>query len=93
MAEIYGHLWTSSYSNKPNKSWCDMLSTLSIEQVKYGLELCKTQPEMPNLPEFKSLCKAMPDPQRFAPALPKPAVDKAKVRAELKKAREALNAS
>ena len=80
MAEIYGHLWISNFGAKPNKSWCDMLATLSIEQIKYGLDLCKTRPEMPNLPMFKSLCKAMPAPDRFKPALPSPPVNREKVR-------------
>jgi hypothetical protein len=42
-----------------------MLATLSIAQIKHGLELCKNKPDMPNLPAFKALCKAMPNSQRF----------------------------
>jgi hypothetical protein len=79
MTEIYGHLWVSNYSSKPNKAWLDMLATLSTKEISYGIQLCKREVNMPNLPKFYGLCKSMPDPNRFAPALPAPKVDRAKV--------------
>lgn len=91
MTEIYGHFWPSNFGKKANKSWRDMLATLSVDEIKHGVQLCKREVNMPNLPKFYELCKAMPDPQRFAPALPKPAVDKAKIRAEIEKSNALLD--
>jgi len=85
MSEIYGHLWIANYGETPNKMWREALKKLSTGQIKYGLKLCATSATaMPNAGQFVSLCKARPDPERFAPALPPPSVDREKVRGLIK---------
>lgn len=92
MSEIYGHLWIANYGETPNKMWREALKKLNTGQIKYGLKLCATTSmAMPNSGQFVALCKARPDPDRFAPALPRPLVDKDKARELLKKCKEALS--
>jgi len=58
LTEIYGHKWTSSYGEIPNKTWINGLLFIDPENIKKGLtELLKNKSEWPpSLPEFINLC-------------------------------------
>jgi hypothetical protein len=82
MTMIYGHRWTSSYGEKDDGTWLTGLADVTVEQIKTGLEKCRTrtiQPGRedwpPTLTEFRALCLltyAAPYHRPFAKALPTP---------------------
>lgn len=59
----YGHLWTDRYANlavtpqEIEDEWATELGGFSPEEIKRGLEACRTSKFPPTLPEFISLCR------------------------------------
>ena len=97
MIEMFSHAWTSSNGIEPTPGvWCNLLETLSSEQIKRGLLatalLDKEFP--PNPGQFRSLCSRTQEqvnlenpPQKL---LPEPLAKPETVARELKKMREML---
>ena len=59
LTEIYGHKWTSSYGAEPTRPWIEVVSSLSPEAIKYGLNQVLKNGDTwpPTLIEFNKLCK------------------------------------
>lgn len=55
---VYGHKWVSSYGEADDGTWLTGLSDVTPDQVKLGLEKCRTSDDVwpPTLPGFRSLC-------------------------------------
>lgn len=60
MTEIYGSKWTSNYGTKPTKPWIDVVSNLTQEQIKHGLnEIIKNGDDWPvSLVKFNKMCRS-----------------------------------
>lgn len=97
---IYGHRWTSSYGEKDDGTWLTGLADVTVEQIKIGLEKCRTrkiQPGRedwpPTLTEFRGLCLltyAAPYHKPFQKALPRPPADRSIAMAALAACRRML---
>lgn len=77
MSGTFGHKWITSYGPEPNEAWVAALKTLTVDQVKRGLDGCLTWAEEwpPTLPQFMGLCKAAkiaPEHRVMPTALPMP---------------------
>lgn len=66
MSQIYGHRWTSSYSDDPAggaaQTWARGLAGLDAKQIAQGVERCLIGDYdwPPTLPEFRKLCFGIP---------------------------------
>jgi len=58
MQEAYGHQWNSQYGEEPTETWGRLLTGISPDQIKDGLEKLKTREDTwpPNAQEFRQLC-------------------------------------
>jgi hypothetical protein len=82
MSMIYGHRWTSSFGVCDDGTWLTGLSDVTVEQIKTGIEKCRTRKISPGredwpptLTEFRALCLityAAPYHRPFEKALPSP---------------------
>lgn len=63
MAEIYGHRWTSSFGDKPNKSWAVAIEGLTPEEVLSGINRCIAMPSEwpPTASIFRNYCRPVVD--------------------------------
>lgn len=66
MAEIYGHRWTTSYGDDPERgaggTWAKGLAGVTPAQLASGLAACiaSADPWPPTLPEFRARCLGIP---------------------------------
>lgn len=65
MTLTYGHAWVSMYGDRASgdagKLWAETLSTLTIAQIKTGLEACARGGEWPpSMPKFRLLAIGVP---------------------------------
>ena len=84
LTEIYGRRFMDEFGTKMPKRWRERLSTLSKQQIAYGIEACENAGDAfpPTLSQFVVRCRAMPRPERFlAPRLPRLPVNPVKARA------------
>jgi len=74
MSEIYGHRWTSSYGEEPNKAWVDGLRDSPNDDFVRAVEYLKDGGDEwpPNLPEFKALGREPVIPMAHRNFLPEP---------------------
>ena len=58
MTEIFGHKWTSSYSDQPTESWCRVLQGITPQQIAHGLNAMMGRDDAwpPTAIEFRNLC-------------------------------------
>lgn len=65
MTLTYGHAWVSMYGDRASgdagKLWAETLSTLTVAQIKTGLEACARGGEWPpSMPKFRLLAIGVP---------------------------------
>ena len=74
MGELYGNTWTQSHGEVPTPLWCQMLDSLTDDQVKRGLQACAKDTDSfpPSLGQFLAWTKPPQQPQFVVPQLPKP---------------------
>lgn len=101
MTETYGHRWVSQYGEEPTSGWCQMVRSLSDEQVRRGLAACLDRARSrvergesdwpPGLAEFYALCQRPRTPS-YHRALPRRAlkVDREALKRHLGAMRAAL---
>ena len=58
MQEAYGHQWNSQFGEEPTETWERLLTGISPEQIRDGLEKLANRTETwpPNAQEFRQLC-------------------------------------
>jgi len=63
LAEMYGRSFVTSYGKEPPTTWTQAINRLSHEQLRRGLASIGNENRKfpPNLSEFVSACKTMPD--------------------------------
>lgn len=74
MGELYGNTWTQGHGEVPTPLWCQMLDSLTDEQVKRGLQACAKDTDSfpPSLGQFLAWTKPPQTPPLTVPQLPKP---------------------
>lgn len=74
MGELYGNTWTQGHGEIPTPLWCQMLDSLSDDQVKRGLQACAKDTDSfpPSLGQFLAWTKESSHPPMVVPMLPKP---------------------
>jgi len=60
MTEIYGHKWVSSYGTEPTRPWIELISSMSKEKIKHGLNtLIREGEDWPcSLIKFNQMCQS-----------------------------------
>lgn len=63
MQEIFGNAWSNQYTNSPNSTWIEALSTLTETDINRGLNtLLKSRSKYaPNLVTFLGMCELIDD--------------------------------
>jgi len=58
MQEAYGHQWNSQYGEEPTETWERLLTGITPDQIKNGLEKLTKRVDTwpPNAQEFRQLC-------------------------------------
>ena len=58
MQEAYGHQWNSQYGEEPTETWERLLTGITPEQIRDGLEALTGRKDTwpPNAQEFRQLC-------------------------------------
>ena len=58
MQEAYGHQWNSQFGEEPTETWERLLTGITPEQIKNGLEKLTKRVDTwpPNAQEFRQLC-------------------------------------
>lgn len=70
MTEAFGHKWTSSFGERPTKTWTDGLNDMTVADLKRGLVSLKMWQEdsgwPPTLLQFRELCRPHSAPAHSA---------------------------